>query len=95
MPELIESASMDDNGTIYSTVVNVCLDESKEIKCQIADSEVKSVKAEILTGKMADHNTFENKEVVKTTDFSDFELTADGFIATIPPCSVVKFIIER
>ena len=95
MPELIESASMDENGTIYSTVVNVCLDNAKEVKCQIADSEVKSVKAEILTGKMDDHNTFENKEAVKPAEFTDFELTADGFIANVPPCSVVKFIVER
>ena len=92
MPELIESASMDENGVIYSTVVNVCLDKAKEIKCQIADSEVKSVRAEIITGKMDAHNTFENKDVVKTEEFTSFELTQDGFIATIPACSVVKFI---
>ena len=95
MPELIESASMDENGVIYSTVVNVCLDKSNEIKCQIADSEVKTVNAEILTGKMDDHNTFENKDAVKPAEFTDFELTADGFIANVPPCSVVKFIVER
>ena len=95
MPELIESASMDDNGVIYSTIVNVALGDAKEIKCQIADSEVKSVKAEIITGEMHAHNTFENKDVVTPAEFTDFTVTADGFIATVPPCSVVKFIVER
>lgn len=95
MPKLIESASMNDNGDIISTIVNVSLDETKEIKCQIADSEVKSVKAEIVTGKMDEHNTFENKDVVKTEEFKDFILTQDGFVANVPPCSVVKFIVER
>ena len=95
MPELVESASMDENGVIYSTIVNVDIAQAKEIKCQIADSEVKSVKAEILTGNMDAHNTFENKVAVKPAEFTDFELTADGFVTKIPPCSVVKFIIER
>ncbi len=95
MPELVESASVDENGVICSTVVNVSLDELKEIKCQIADSAVKSVKAEILTGSMDSHNTFENKDCVKTKEFTDFVLTNDGFVAAVPPCSVVKFIIER
>lgn len=95
MPKLIESATEDENGVIYSTIVNVSLDETKEIKCQIADSEVKSVTAEILTGKMDAHNTFENKENVKTEAFTDFETTADGFITKIPPCSVVKFVITK
>lgn len=94
MPELIESASIDENGTICSTVVNVNLDDTREIKCQIADSTVKAVKAEILTGGMNDHNTFEDKDNVHTCEFTDFTLTADGFVAKIPPCSVVKFSVS-
>ena len=44
---------------------------------------------------MDDHNTFENKDAVKPAEFADFTVSADGFTATVPPCSVVKFIIER
>lgn len=95
MPKLIESASIDDDGVIYSTIVNVSLDETKEIKCQIADSQVKSVKAVIITGDMDAHNTFENKNNVKECEFNDFTLTNDGFVASLPPCSVVKFVINR
>lgn len=93
-PELIESASVDDNGVIYSTVVNTNAESSKEIKCQIADREVKSVKAQIITGDMKAYNDFDNKDVVVIKDFTDFVKTADGFIATLPACSVVKFVIE-
>ena len=53
-----------------------------------------SVTAEILTGAFADHNTFENKDAVSIKAFTDFEKTADGFVATLPACSVVKFIIS-
>ncbi len=94
MPKLIESASMDESGVIYSTIVNVSLDDTKEIKCQVADSEVTNVTAEILTGRMGDYNSFEEKDNVKTVEFTDFSVTGDGFVAEIPPCSVVKFTIK-
>lgn len=93
-PVLTESASVDEKGTIVSTISNASLTESYEIKCQIADTEISSVKAEIVTGNARDYNTFDNKDVVKTGVFTDYSLTNDGFIAKIPPCSVVKFIIK-
>lgn len=94
LPQLAESASQDENGVIYSTVVNTSADEAAEIKCQIADTSVSSVAAEILTGKTDDYNSFENKNNVGTKEFTDFSLTPDGFVAKLPPCSAVKFIIK-
>ena len=93
-PVLTESASMAEDGTIVSTIVNTSNDTAKEIKCQIADFNVSEIKAEILTGDIYDHNTFEKKDVVKTAEFTDFSTTADGFITTLPACSVVKFVIK-
>ena len=93
-PILTESASIDEDGTIISTISNISLTDKAEIKCQIADFAVSEVKAEIVSGNARDYNTFENKEVVKTVEFTDFTLTNDGFIANVPPCSVVKFIIK-
>lgn len=93
-PKLIESASVDENGTIYSTVVNTCPVESAEIDCEIAHSNINSVKAYIITGDMHDGNTFENKNVVCEKEFSDLKVKENGFTANIPPCSVVKFVIE-
>lgn len=93
-PVLTESASVNADGEIVSTISNASLTEKAEIKCQIADFTVNSVVAEIVTGDVRNHNTFDNKDVVKTEDFTDFILTADGFIANVPPCSVVKFIVK-
>lgn len=93
-PQLIESASVDENGVIYATITNTSADSAAEIRCQVADSEVKEIKAEILTGGIADYNSFESKECVKIAEFSDFTLCTDGFTATLPPCSVVKFVIK-
>lgn len=93
-PQLIESASVDENGVIYSTVVNTCDKNSAEIDCEIAHSGVKSVKASIITGDIHDGNTFENKNIITEKEFSDFKVTDNGFQAKLPPCSVVKFVIE-
>jgi len=93
VPQLIESASLTQDGRIIATIVNTSMTESAEISCQIADFAVKGITAEILTGEAHDHNTFENKDVVKTVAFDGFEATADGFKATLPACSVVKFVI--
>lgn len=93
-PQLIESASMDENGVIYSTIVNTSAVKKAKIKCQIADTKIKSIKAEIITGDIHDKNDFDNDSIVKTIEFSDFRKTADGFVADIPPCAVVKFVME-
>ncbi|MBE7010430.1 MAG: alpha-N-arabinofuranosidase [Ruminococcaceae bacterium] len=94
LPKLIESASVSEDGTIISTIVNTSADEAIEIACQIADFSPNLITAEILTGNIDAHNTFENKNAVGTAVFTDFEKTSDGFKAMLPPCSVVKFVIQ-
>lgn len=95
LPQLAESASVDEKGIIYSTITNTHAKKSSKIKCQVAATRVKSVKAEIITADMKAYNDFDSNENVTIKEFTDFKKTADGFTANIPPCSVVKFIIER
>lgn len=93
-PQLIESASVDENGVIYSTIVNTSATKKSKIKCQIADTKVNSITAEIISGEMHDKNDFDNADNIKTIQFTDFRKLSDGFTATVPPCSVVKFVIK-
>lgn len=94
MPVICESASVNADGRIVSTIVNTSLENTAQIDCQIADSTVNSVKAELLTGSAQDHNTFTDKSNVVPVDFSDeVRLKADGFIVELPPCSIAKLII--
>lgn len=94
-PQLIESASTDENGTIYSTITNTSSSKSAKIKCQIADTKVDSIYAEIIGGECHDKNDFENQDKVKTVNFTDYKKLKDGFTAVIPACSVVKFVINK
>lgn len=93
-PKLIESASMDTDGVIYSTIANVSESEAAEIRCQIADTEIKEVTAEILCGEIHEKNDFDNKDNVTIKNFTDFNIHNDGFTAVLPPCSVVKFTVK-
>ena len=68
-PQLIESASMDDNGVIYATITNTSYQNASEIKCQVADTAVKSISAEILTGQYNQYNDFGNENSIKTEKF--------------------------
>ncbi|MCD7722411.1 MAG: alpha-N-arabinofuranosidase [Clostridiales bacterium] len=94
LPQLIESASMAEDGKIIATVVNTSDCEKAAISCQVADRAVKQVKAQTLCGKIGDYNTFDSKENVKTAEFTDFVIKNGCIEATLSPCSVTKFVIE-
>lgn len=94
-PQLIESASVDENGAIYSTITNTSSTKSAKIKCQIADTKVETIEAQIITGECHDKNDFNGSEKVKSVEFTDFRKLKDGFSVTIPACSVVKFVINK
>ncbi len=94
VPNLSESVSVDDEGNINITLANLSLDESYEINTMIFDKEIKSVKGEILVNKMDAKNTFKDKEVVKTEEFTDMKITEDGLLVNIPPCSVLHIQVS-
>lgn len=93
-PQLVESASIDSNGIITSTIANTSSQKSAKIKCQVADTKIRSIKATIITGECHAKNDFEHMNVVEEREFTDFRQLKDGFTTTIPACSVVKFTIE-
>ncbi|MDO4331078.1 MAG: alpha-L-arabinofuranosidase C-terminal domain-containing protein [Eubacteriales bacterium] len=94
IPVLQESASVSPDGTVHITMVNLSLEESREIETVLTDRTIEAVKGEILTDKMDAHNTFDAPDAVKAREFSDFWRTESGLAFTIPPCSVVHLEIR-
>lgn len=94
VPNLHESVSVDDNGTINMTINNLSVTESYEVASIFTDWQVKEVKGTILTGQMTAHNTFEAPEVVQLKDFTDYKLTEEGLSFNIPPCSVLHLEVK-
>ena len=89
VPNLTESVSVDGDGKIHITITNLSLDEEAEVESEILGSVIKGAKAEIVTGKMDDHNTFDNPDVVKTEAFDKISFENDKLKYTIPTCSVL------
>ncbi len=94
VPNLTESASIDDKGRLQVTIGNLSVTESYPVETQIEGFAAKSVSAKILTGGMRDMNTFENPQNVQEENFEGAVLRDGKLCFEIPPCSVISFILE-
>ena len=94
IPNLTESVSVSKDGTINITINNLSCEEAYDIEGLLVDKDIKSVKAEILTGKMDDFNTFDKPETVMTKEFTGIKV-ADGKMSfSIPACSVMHIEVK-
>ncbi|MBQ8841528.1 MAG: alpha-N-arabinofuranosidase [Ruminiclostridium sp.] len=84
-----QSASVDDNGNIYTTISNCSLTESYKINLNIIDSKVKKTSARILTGDVRDYNDFGGNEKVKPAEYEVINENGELFVI-VPPCSVIS-----
>jgi len=89
VPNLNESVSLGEDGKIHITLNNLSIEKDYEIEGVFAETEIKAVKGEILTGEMHAHNTFDNPEAVKTVSFDGCKIQDNKLVFTIPACSVL------
>ncbi|MBS7175754.1 MAG: alpha-N-arabinofuranosidase, partial [Clostridiales bacterium] len=94
VPNLHESASIAEDGTINLSVSNLSASEAYEVQSILVETKVSDVSAMILTQETAAHNTFEDPDHVCAKPFTDFKVTEKGIDFTIPACSVVQFAIR-
>lgn len=95
VPDVMESASMDENGNVVMTLCNVDVQEEKNIDLELVGLVTKNVTGEYISGKMGDHNTFEAPETITKKEFKDLKVTANGLSLTLPPCSALKLVVTR
>jgi alpha-N-arabinofuranosidase len=94
VPNLQESVSLGKDGLVHITLNNLSLTDTYPINVSLAGMKIAAATGEILTGGMSDHNTFEDKDKVKTESFGGIQIENDGLIFEIPPCSVVHVAVE-
>lgn len=94
VPNLHESASIAEDGTINLSVSNLSASEAYEVQSILVETKVSDVSAMILTQETAAHNTFEDPDHVCAKPFTDFKVTEKEIDFTIPACSVVQFAIR-
>lgn len=90
LPAVSASASVDNNGVAHISLVNIDPKNAQEVAIEIFGTSFQSVTGRILTsGKLQDHNTFENPEKIKPTEFRDARLKGNSLTVKLPPFSVV------
>ena len=94
IPDLSESVSLGKDGKLHVTITNASLVDNTDIEMILAETDVKSVKASVLTGKMNAHNTFDAPETVGSTEFTAVKAEGNKVIFTAPACSVLYLEVE-
>ncbi len=94
LPNLQQSASVDENGRILVTVANISLKDSETLAVSVPGKEQAKVSVRVLTGSMDAHNTFDAPETVKPVDWTDFKQENGVLTVTVPPCSVTAITLD-
>ena len=94
VPNLTESVSEAEDGSIHMTLTNLSITESYEINTVLINRPVQEVTGEIVCGEMHDKNTFEDPNCVTVKEFHDVKVTEQGLQFTIPACSVLHITVK-
>lgn len=94
IPDLTESVSLGKDGKLHVTMTNASLADCTEVEMVLAETAVKSVKGDVVTGDMKDHNTFDAPEVVGSKSFEVSKVEGNKVVFTIPACSVLHLEVE-
>lgn len=94
VPNLQQSASVSEDGTLNITINNLSLDEDYDVEGILVDKQISSVSAFILTNDYNAHNTFDDPDRVKPEEFKDFTITDKGINFKISACSVLSIVIK-
>ena len=94
VPDLHVSASQQADGSILVTAANLNDTAAIPVTCMLGGAKPTGVTARVLAGAPAAHNTFAAPEQVVPAELNT-SLTADGFTATLPPCSVAAFVVNQ
>jgi alpha-N-arabinofuranosidase len=94
-PVISASASRDKKGLTHVTFSNSDLTKDIELSIDVRGGQFTSVSGVILTGKEINaHNTFENPEVVKPTEFKGAKISGNTIHVKLPAKSVVMIELK-
>jgi len=90
IPSVSVSASKDKTGAVHITLCNLNPNEATRVDGAISGLKSGRISGRVLTAlDINAHNTFERPDGVKPAAFEDAKLVGNGFVATLPPKSVV------
>jgi len=90
IPDVSVSASRDHAGRIHVSLCNLNPDRPATVTCELQGAKAGEISGQVLTApEMNARNTFDQPDTVRPAAFNAFEITETGFMATLPPKSVV------
>lgn len=96
VPQISASVSEDSEGAINITLCNLNPNEASEMVFELQGTQASDISGKLLTSAvMSVHNTFDEPELVKPSDFKGFERIEKGFKAVIPKMSVVLITVKK
>ena len=94
VPNLTESVSMAEDGTMHITLTNQSLEQACDMDVIVTSGKIAGVKGQIVAEEMHAMNTFEEPENVQIRAFDQVEITDQGMKFTIPACSVLQLEVS-
>jgi alpha-N-arabinofuranosidase len=95
LPAVNASATLDSNGKIHITFVNIDSGKDITVRTNIDGKNFQKVNGRILTSKnFTDVNTFEKKNTVIPVDFKNAKIQGNELIVILPKTSVVSLTIN-
>lgn len=90
LPAISVSASKNETGNTNISLVNIDASAEHKVEIDLEGLDVNNIEAEILkSGKIQDHNTFDNPNKINIAEFKDFKLRKGKLEVSLPPFSVV------
>ena len=96
LPAVNASASVDADGVMHISVVNIDPDRAIRLSCNLKGFQAKKISGQILNAKQLNAcNTFEQPGQVKLEEFKSAKLKKDEVELTLPAHSVVTLTLSR
>jgi len=90
LPAISVSASKDEADNINISLVNIDANAEHKVEIDLEILDVNNIEGEILkSGKIQDHNTFDDPDKINITEFNDFKLRNGKLEVNLPPFSVI------
>lgn len=90
LPAISVSASKSGNGVTNISLVNIDAKKEHKVEIDLEGMDVKKMQGQILrSGKIQDHNTFDDPDKITIKDFKDFNLKNGKLSMVLPSFSVV------
>lgn len=95
LPAISASASKDKNGAIHVSLTNVDANKAQEVTINLRGTSASAVSGRVLaSGKIQDHNTFDQPEKVKPVNFTGATLKNGVLTVKMPAASVVVLEVK-